>query len=299
MAHSVVFGSYSGPPWCPPARLSSDATAAEDQEMIRALRDELARVQSKLEQNEEMHQQQISSMKAESESEIARVKSQAVVRIKELMQDVEAAGHNSGRVLEQQSSPATVTHAHVRTDEKELEEKNTVISTLEKANSELKQENSNLKMKTLEIDSAAAMKLNEVTAALDEAEKKATRAMMDLKKESVLRKKFYNEIRILKGNIRVCARVRPAITDARGTREPADMPVSCLDEFTLQLAYTSSRDQQTGSRGSNGLSKQYEFDRCFHPQVTQEEVYAELQALLQSARDGYAPGMSKTCVIDR
>ena len=51
------------------------------------------------------------------------------------------------------------------------------------------------------------------------AEAKASEEAMklELRREAVLRKKAYNQIRELKGNIRVLARVRPAVVGAQGS----------------------------------------------------------------------------------
>ena len=48
---------------------------------------------------------------------------------------------------------------------------------------------------------------------------------LELRREAVLRKKAYNQIRELKGNIRVLARVRPAAVGAQGLLNAA-APVS-------------------------------------------------------------------------
>jgi hypothetical protein len=66
------------------------------------------------------------------------------------------------------------------------------------------------------------------------AEKKLLSAGLELKKESILRKKSMNELRALKGNIRVCARVRP-VTAGGNAKEDASIGLERMDEYTLQV----------------------------------------------------------------
>lgn len=54
------------------------------------------------------------------------------------------------------------------------------------------------------------MKAN--TSKTHELERTNMSLLLELKRESILRKKAYNQIREMKGNIRVLARVRPALT---------------------------------------------------------------------------------------
>ena len=56
-------------------------------------------------------------------------------------------------------------------------------------------------------EARAAMR-DEMEQQVKSASRRAETAATELKKEALLRKKAYNEIRALKGNIRVCARVR-------------------------------------------------------------------------------------------
>ena len=57
------------------------------------------------------------------------------------------------------------------------------------------------------------------TAAEAKAHEEAMK--LELRREAVLRKKAYNQIRELKGNIRVLARVRPAAVGAQGSLNPS------------------------------------------------------------------------------
>lgn len=62
----------------------------------------------------------------------------------------------------------------------------------------------------------------------EEAEKSLVSLKLELKRESILRKKAYNQIREMKGNIRVVARVRPAFVPGKGMHPSEGPPKSSL-----------------------------------------------------------------------
>jgi len=99
------------------------------------------------------------------------------------------------------------------------------------------------------------------------------------------RKKLYNEIQELRGNIRVFARIRPRLT-----RE--------LEESTEVVRYTLNEDSsailiQSNSRpivtGNTEVQDAHHFglDFIFKPEAPQEDVFTELSQLVQSALDGF------------
>lgn len=92
------------------------------------------------------------------------------------------------------------------------------------------------------------------------------------KEEVKKRKKLHNQIEDIKGKVRVFARARPMSTNEvkKGCKTITTFP----DEMTIQV--------QT----RNG-PKQYNFDNCFGPDSTQEEVFEESCPLIQSAVDGF------------
>eukprot|EP00742_Colponemidia_sp_Colp-10_P004447 GILJ01004747.1.p1 GENE.GILJ01004747.1~~GILJ01004747.1.p1 ORF type:complete len:1501 (-),score=367.80 GILJ01004747.1:144-4646(-) len=92
------------------------------------------------------------------------------------------------------------------------------------------------------------------------------------KEEVVLRKKYYNTIEDMKGKIRVYCRVRPM---AGYELEKGCKPVCSIpDEYTLQM------ETEKGIR-------QFQYDQCFGPDNTQEEVFEDTKRLIQSAIDGF------------
>ena len=90
--------------------------------------------------------------------------------------------------------------------------------------------------------------------------------------EQRLRRKVYNELEDLKGNIRVFCRVRPlgGFERDRGAK-PA---VECVDECSVRLVV-------------KGTPRTFEFDRVFAPGNSQEMVFKDTKRLMQSVIDGF------------
>ncbi|KAM0947979.1 putative minus-end-directed kinesin ATPase [Dioscorea sansibarensis] len=108
---------------------------------------------------------------------------------------------------------------------------------------------------------------------------------------SLQRRQALNEFLDLKGNIRVFCRVRPLLDDER--------------YFGL-TSIISSDSSNLLLKISETKSKQYVFDRVFHSQSTQEQVFSEIEPLIKSALDGYnvcifaygQTGMGKTFTME-
>lgn len=83
----------------------------------------------------------------------------------------------------------------------------------------------------------------------------------DCHRERLLRKKYYNLVEELKGKIRVFCRIRPASKSERMSNE---IIAKCSDPYTIALESAKGH-------------KEYQFDRVFTPDNTQEEIFADTQ----------------------
>ncbi|KAL4354931.1 hypothetical protein GQ457_06G019920 [Hibiscus cannabinus] len=84
------------------------------------------------------------------------------------------------------------------------------------------------------------------------------------------RRETLNKILDIKGTIRVFCRVRPFLwTDKRRTPEPV---LSELDRVVVR---------------SSGSRKEFGFDKVFHQEANQEDVFVEVEPILRSALDGH------------
>ncbi|MBN3293254.1 KIFC3 protein, partial [Polypterus senegalus] len=95
------------------------------------------------------------------------------------------------------------------------------------------------------------------------------------KREMALRKKCHNELVRLKGNIRVFCRVRPL------NKEDGD------DADTKNVVVFDTDDDAVMYVAHKGKSMNFELDKVFSPEATQEHVFQEVRALVTSCIDGY------------
>ncbi|XP_024018671.1 kinesin-like protein KIN-14S isoform X1 [Morus notabilis] len=94
-------------------------------------------------------------------------------------------------------------------------------------------------------------------------------------KDSSERKRLYNEVIELKGNIRVFCRCRPI-----NQYEVANGCNSVIE-------YDSSVDNELQVICSDSSKKQFKFDHVFRPEDNQEAVFAQTKPIVTSVLDGY------------
>lgn len=112
---------------------------------------------------------------------------------------------------------------------------------------------------------------------LEEARLELERGLAPLEAE---RRRLFNELLRLKGNIRVFARVRPPNPKELKSRD--DMAVSFPDGGKAG----ARRLLRLGGLNS-GQTREYEFDRVFSTDEPQEAVFADVAPLVQSVLDGF------------
>lgn len=161
----------------------------------------------------------------------------------------------------------------------QLTEATTSNLTLDAANKAMKE-----KIDFLESDSQAqSQAFNDLHRRMQEAIEAAERAHEKLRQEETLRRKLFNQVQELKGNIRVMCRVRP--THATET-EPASISFPDNDTDSKEVAVLGpSKQSATGKDITSSYA--YSFDRVFGPESQNAEVFEEISQLVQSALDGY------------
>jgi len=103
------------------------------------------------------------------------------------------------------------------------------------------------------------------------------------KKELTERRKYFNLVQELRGNIRVCIRARPIMESDAKRGNNADKPENCLafpDENII------------GVKRPGFDKKEYEFDRVYPDAIAQEDVFKDTRQLIGSVMDGY-----NVCII--
>jgi kinesin family protein C1 len=151
--------------------------------------------------------------------------------------------------------------------------------TLESTNAAMKE-----KIHFLESDSQAqSQAFNDLHKRMQDAIDAAERANEKLRQEETLRRKLFNQVQELKGNIRVMCRVRPA--HATET-DPASITFPDNDTDSKEVSIQGpSKTSATGKDITSAYS--YSFDRVFGPAAQNGEVFEEISQLVQSALDGY------------
>jgi kinesin family protein C1 len=98
---------------------------------------------------------------------------------------------------------------------------------------------------------------------------------MKLHKAETARRKVFNELQEVKGNIRTFCRLRPA--SRRESGGEGACPITMDDDNgQVLLPY-------------NNVTNDFKFDRCFDQNSTQADVFEEVKNFVQSALDGPNP----------
>ncbi|KAJ3695857.1 hypothetical protein LUZ60_001234 [Juncus effusus] len=87
------------------------------------------------------------------------------------------------------------------------------------------------------------------------------------------KKKLFNDLLTLKGNIKVFCRTRPLFEDEGSSI------VEFPDDVSIRV--------NTGDESLTNPKKDYEFDRVYGPHVGQGELFRDVQPFVQSALDGF------------
>ncbi|KAJ0395977.1 hypothetical protein P43SY_008993 [Pythium insidiosum] len=108
----------------------------------------------------------------------------------------------------------------------------------------------------------------------------------------VVRRSLHNKVMELKGNIRVFCRVRPVLKHEaalNGTEEIFQFPDDSSTRRQIELLASPRAHVGYGQNGGKETVKKYpfDFDLVFNGQCTQEEIFLEVSALIQSALDGF------------
>nr|POF26894.1 kinesin-like protein kin-14s [Quercus suber] len=103
----------------------------------------------------------------------------------------------------------------------------------------------------------------------------STKVQKKYLQESSERKRLYNEVIELKGNIRVFCRCRPL-----NQNEITSGSTSIVD-------FDSSQDNELQVICSDSSKKQFKFDHVFRPEDNQEAVFAQTKPIVTSVLDGY------------
>ncbi|XP_067258555.1 kinesin-like protein KIFC3 isoform X2 [Chanodichthys erythropterus] len=115
----------------------------------------------------------------------------------------------------------------------------------------------------------------QIMAAINEMSEANKDLLEKYRKEVALRRKYHEQLVELKGNIRVLCRVKPVLKEDQH------------EEGQAVVVTTDPNNESALTVLSKGKAKNFELDKVFHPQATQEEVFQEIEPLITSCIDGY------------
>eukprot|EP00127_Corallochytrium_limacisporum_P005979 Clim_evm56s215 gene=Clim_evmTU56s215 len=130
---------------------------------------------------------------------------------------------------------------------------------------------------------AAEERNNQLSEELAQLKKQLEEKENKIRADEALRRSLHNTIQELKGNIRVFCRVRPILEKEQESEMCVSMP-NKTDNGEISI-HASREHNVTGKSVARQLD--FTFDRVFGPTSTQEDVFAEVSQLVQSALDGY------------
>ncbi|CAM4698808.1 hypothetical protein PO909_009133 [Leuciscus waleckii] len=115
----------------------------------------------------------------------------------------------------------------------------------------------------------------QIMAAINEMSEANKDLLEKYRKEVALRRKYHEQLVELKGNIRVLCRVKPVLKEDQH------------EEGQAVVVTTDPHNESALTVLSKGKAKNFELDKVFHPQATQDEVFQEIEPLITSCIDGY------------
>lgn len=129
-----------------------------------------------------------------------------------------------------------------------------------------------------------------VREAEEERDRRIAEIELELREAETIRRKLHNQVQELKGNIRVFARVRPALPHEQespdGLAEIAFGDERIEKETGQGQIIVSSRSESAMGREREQINS-FAFDKIFQPKAGQKEVFEEISMLAQSVLDGY------------
>ncbi|KAI3371893.1 hypothetical protein L3Q82_006766 [Scortum barcoo] len=107
---------------------------------------------------------------------------------------------------------------------------------------------------------------------LKEAKEEKKKIIENYTSERTLRKKYYNMVEDMKGKIRVFCRIRPV--NRAEVAQGGAVVVEKIDDYSVTV------ETPRGPR-------EFQFDKVFSAEISQEELFHDTNRLIQSAIDGY------------
>ncbi|KAJ0404632.1 hypothetical protein P43SY_009845 [Pythium insidiosum] len=236
------------------SRLEADLQAKLQQQTthINELKVQLEQQTKALQAKEAAWEEKHAKLKTTAETELNKIKEQAKKAILDLKKKLESSS-------------------------KDQEIKRKALATLKAHVHKQKAELGQLKMAIVHQNQQVPLLAKQLTDKITQRIQRQTDAMAGVvenyKREMKERKRLFNLVQELKGNIRVLCRVRPI---SKGEIANGSKAVCKFTPEEITVA------------GEKGKVKTWEFDRVFDMGSSQEELFAEVKPLVTSILDGYS-----------
>lgn len=229
------------------------------QTQVKQLETEIQSLKAKMEQQSKNYQvkataweEKNAKLKSTAEAELAKIKEQAKKAILDLKKRLENTSKD-----QQQKRKAL---GELQT---QLQRQKTDLGTLK---SQITSQNQQFPVMAKQLTDKVTQRIQKQTDAM-------AGVVENYKREMKERKRLFNLVQELKGNIRVLCRVRPI------SKTEVNNGSKMICKFT---------NEEITLAGEKGKLKTWEFDRVFDMNSTQDQLFSEVRPLVTSILDGYS-----------
>ncbi|CAK4657099.1 hypothetical protein LEN26_015334 [Aphanomyces euteiches] len=234
------------------ATLKSANTSSGDKIKLAEAETQLAAVNAKMTEMEATAQAKQDKLKQAAEADLAKLKEQAKRSILDLQKRLDA----NNKVNNEMKARLTKAKSEIAKQKIELKTLRGEVTTLVAA----------LSTGTKDLATKIETRVRAQTDAL-------AGVVENYKREMKERKRLFNLVQELQGNIRVLCRFRPISKSETANGSKVVAKFSGHEEVSLV--------------GDKGKSKTYEFEHVFDMSSTQEQVFAQVKPLITSVLDGF------------
>lgn len=226
---------------------------------MKELEAEIEATKAKMEQQakasqakESVWEEKNAKLKATAEAELTKIKEQAKKAILDLKKRLESTSKDH------QQKRKVIGELHVQ-----LQKQKTDLATLK---SQITNQNQQFPVMAKQLTEKITQRIQKQTDAM-------AGVVENYKREMKERKRLFNLVQELKGNIRVLCRVRPI------SKSEINNGSKMICKFT---------NEEITLAGEKGKMKTWEFDRVFDMNSTQDQLFSEVRPLVTSILDGYS-----------
>lgn len=263
-----------------------------DEELERMKRTYQQSSGTEMERMQQQHRQEIEELHRQSRQLLLEEERKRMQEMSEIQQKVQVQEQNLDAAVGTRDQQITTLTRELQTTQEALENEKQLRASVQNALTASSASVISLEAKVLSLQDriqflesgskAQSDRFALMEQQLHDALESTKESKRKLIHEETLRRILFNQVQELKGNIRVMCRVRPPMRDE--TCVTIKYPDLDTESKALELLGPEEKSSLgTITRKTNAFS----FDRVFGPSNQNEDVFAEISQLVQSALDGY------------